>query len=167
MSLSSFKCKTQLSPGHVSCKNPRHVTFAPEGEISSSLHSYTEPSFLISHFSLDMVLVSCRVFIIASPFPVLQFHYTHLQIGNANSSKLSKRTKHLFYIALHQGAKMRKLTITACLATTLLTAVSGHSAQDSKIAAIDAAYSACLDKSDGVTANMNGCSGDAIRPPPR
>ncbi|MDR3578871.1 MAG: lysozyme inhibitor LprI family protein [Oryzomonas sp.] len=57
---------------------------------------------------------------------------------------------------------MRKLTITVCLAITLLSVVSGHAAQDTEIAAIDAAYSACLDKSEGVTATMNDCSGDAI-----
>ncbi len=58
---------------------------------------------------------------------------------------------------------MRKLTITVCLATTLLSAVSGHSSQETETNTntIDTAYSACLDKSEGVTANMNNCSGDA------
>jgi hypothetical protein len=68
MSLSPPKCKIHLSPGHVSCKKPKQVTFAPEGEMSSSLHSYTEVPFLISHFSLDTVLVSCLVLIISSTF---------------------------------------------------------------------------------------------------
>ena len=57
---------------------------------------------------------------------------------------------------------MRKLTIAACLATTLLSTVSGYSAQHTEIDAIDAAYSTCLDKSEGVTASMNDCSGEAI-----
>lgn len=58
---------------------------------------------------------------------------------------------------------MRKLTITTCLVTTLLSAVSCYSAQKAaETNTIDAAYSACIDKSDGVTVNMNNCSGEAI-----
>ncbi len=58
---------------------------------------------------------------------------------------------------------MRKLTITACLLAILLTAIPGHSAQKtSETNAIDAAYADCLDKSQGVTATMNNCSGDAV-----
>lgn len=57
---------------------------------------------------------------------------------------------------------MRRLTIATCLAAILLSAASGHSAQHTEIDAIDAAYSACLDKSEGVTANMKDCSGEAI-----
>ncbi|MBI5656733.1 MAG: DUF1311 domain-containing protein [Geobacter sp.] len=58
---------------------------------------------------------------------------------------------------------MRELTITVCLLTILFTATSSHSAlKTTETDRIDAAYSACLDKSEGVTANMNNCSGDAI-----
>lgn len=57
---------------------------------------------------------------------------------------------------------MRKLTISACLATTLLSAMPAYAAQKTETDMIDVAYSACMDKSDGVTVNMLDCSGAAI-----
>jgi uncharacterized protein YecT (DUF1311 family) len=58
---------------------------------------------------------------------------------------------------------MKKLTIAVSLTTTLLFAVICNAAPaKTETDNIDAAYSVCIDKSDGVTANMNDCSGTAI-----
>ena len=57
---------------------------------------------------------------------------------------------------------MRKLIISTCMAATLLLAVSAYAAQKTETDTIDTAYSACMDKSEGVTVNMNDCAGVAI-----
>jgi uncharacterized protein YecT (DUF1311 family) len=58
---------------------------------------------------------------------------------------------------------MTKVLVPIFLATTLLSATLAHSAsQKTETDAIDAAYSACLDKSEGVTSNMIDCTAAAI-----
>jgi len=58
---------------------------------------------------------------------------------------------------------MKKLTIAVSLATTvLLAAICNAAPAKTDTDTIDAAYSACIDKSGGVTIDMNNCSGTAI-----
>jgi uncharacterized protein YecT (DUF1311 family) len=57
---------------------------------------------------------------------------------------------------------MKKLTIAASIVAIVLFAAASHAAEQTETDRIDAAYSTCIDKSGGVTADMNNCSGDAI-----
>lgn len=56
---------------------------------------------------------------------------------------------------------MRKVIISVCLVGTVLLATPGHSAQKSATDTIEAAYSACIERSEGTTADMIDCSGEA------